>query len=101
MFARCGDGATAEGTKRVEALAADGDLAGVAVWLRIIDAMAARYDDIAGAGALDSSSRGRGRVAPDDVRPRGFWPAPCGSSPLASLLSEASPSVVNAPISGA
>jgi hypothetical protein len=39
MLTRYGDEATAEGTKRAEELAADGDLAGVAVWLRVIDAI--------------------------------------------------------------
>ncbi len=39
MLTRCGDKAVAEGTKRAEELAADGDLAGVAVWLRVIDAI--------------------------------------------------------------
>jgi hypothetical protein len=39
MLTRYGDEATAEGTKRAEELAEDGDLAGVAVWLRVIDAI--------------------------------------------------------------
>ena len=39
MLTRYGDEALAEGTKRAEELAADGDLAGVAVWLRVIDAI--------------------------------------------------------------
>jgi hypothetical protein len=39
MLTRYGDDATAEGAKRAEELAADGDLGGVAVWLRVIDAM--------------------------------------------------------------
>jgi len=39
MLTRCGDQARAESAKRAEELAADGDLAGVAVWLRIIDAI--------------------------------------------------------------
>jgi len=39
MLARYGDEALAEGTKRTEELADDGDLAGVAVWLRVIDAI--------------------------------------------------------------
>jgi hypothetical protein len=39
MLTRYGDGAVAEGTKRAEELAADGDLAGVATWLRVIDAV--------------------------------------------------------------
>jgi hypothetical protein len=34
-----GDGAMAESAKRAEELAADGDLAGVATWLRVIDAI--------------------------------------------------------------
>ena len=38
MLTRYRDEATAEGTKRAEELAADGDLAGVAVWLHVIDA---------------------------------------------------------------
>ncbi len=39
MLTRYGDEAVAEGTKRAEELAADGDLGGVAVWLRVIDAI--------------------------------------------------------------
>jgi hypothetical protein len=39
MLTRYGDAARAEGAKRAEELAADADLAGVAVWLRIIDAI--------------------------------------------------------------
>ena len=39
MLTRHGDEAVAEGTKRAEELAADGDLGGVAVWLRVIDAI--------------------------------------------------------------
>ena len=39
MLTRYGDEAVAEGTKRAEELAADGDLTGVAVWLRVIDAI--------------------------------------------------------------
>jgi hypothetical protein len=39
MLTRYGDEAVAEGAKRAEELAADGDLAGVAVWLRVIDAI--------------------------------------------------------------
>ena len=39
MLTRYGDEALAEGTKRAEELAADGDLAGVATWLRVIDAV--------------------------------------------------------------
>ena len=39
MLTRYGDEAVAEGTKRAEEPAADGDLAGVAVWLRVIDAI--------------------------------------------------------------
>jgi hypothetical protein len=39
MLTRYGDEATTEGTKRADELAADGDLAGVAVWLRVIDAI--------------------------------------------------------------
>ena len=39
MLTRYRDEATAEGAKRAEELAADGDLAGVAVWLRVIDAI--------------------------------------------------------------
>ena len=38
MLTRYGDEAVAESAKRAEELAADGDLAGVAVWLRVIDA---------------------------------------------------------------
>jgi hypothetical protein len=38
MLNRYGE-AVAEGTKRAEELAADGDLAGVATWLRVIDAV--------------------------------------------------------------
>jgi hypothetical protein len=37
MVTRCGEAAKLESAKRAEELAADGDLAGVAVWLRIID----------------------------------------------------------------
>ena len=39
MLTRYGDAATTESTKRAEELAADGDLVGVAVWLRVIDAI--------------------------------------------------------------
>ena len=39
MLTRYGDEATAESAKRADELAADGDLAGVAVWLRVIDAI--------------------------------------------------------------
>ena len=39
MLTRYGDEALAESAKRVEELAADGDLSGVAVWLRVIDAI--------------------------------------------------------------
>ena len=39
MLTRYGDAATMEGAKRADELAADGDLAGVAVWLRVIDAI--------------------------------------------------------------
>ena len=39
MLTHYRDEATAEGTKRAEELAADGDLGGVAVWLRVIDAI--------------------------------------------------------------
>jgi hypothetical protein len=39
MLNRYGDAARAESAKRAEELAADSDLAGVAVWLRIIDAI--------------------------------------------------------------
>jgi hypothetical protein len=39
MVTRYGDAATAESAKRANELAADGDLAGVAVWLRIMDAI--------------------------------------------------------------
>ena len=38
MVSRDGEAAKLESAKRAEELAADGDLAGVAVWLRIIDA---------------------------------------------------------------
>jgi hypothetical protein len=38
MLNRYGDEAIAESAKRADELAADGDLAGVAVWLRVIDA---------------------------------------------------------------
>jgi hypothetical protein len=37
MVSRYGEAAKLESAKRAEELAADGDLAGVAVWLRIID----------------------------------------------------------------
>ena len=39
MITRYGDEALAESAKRAEELAADGDLAGVATWLRVIDAI--------------------------------------------------------------
>jgi hypothetical protein len=39
MLNRYGDAALAEGAKRAEELAEDGDPAGVAVWLRVIDAI--------------------------------------------------------------
>ena len=39
MLTRYGDAATAESAKRADELAADGDLAGVATWLRIIEAI--------------------------------------------------------------
>ena len=40
MVSRYGEAANLESAKRAEELAADGELAGVAVWLRIIDATA-------------------------------------------------------------
>ena len=39
MLTRYGDEALAESAKRAEELAADSDLAGVATWLRVIDAV--------------------------------------------------------------
>jgi hypothetical protein len=39
MINRYGDAAVAESAKRAEELADDGDLAGVAVWLRVLDAV--------------------------------------------------------------
>ena len=39
MLTRYGNEAVAEGAKRAEELAADGDVAGVATWLRVIDAV--------------------------------------------------------------
>jgi hypothetical protein len=39
MLTRYGDEAMAESAKRADELAADGDLSGVAVWLRVIDAI--------------------------------------------------------------
>jgi hypothetical protein len=39
MLTRHGGEAVAEGAKRADELAADGDLAGVATWLRVIDAI--------------------------------------------------------------
>jgi hypothetical protein len=39
MLSRYGEAAEAESAKRANQLAADGDLTGVAVWLRIIDAI--------------------------------------------------------------
>ena len=39
VLTRYGDEVMAEGTKRAEELAGDGDLAGVATWLRVIDAI--------------------------------------------------------------
>jgi hypothetical protein len=60
MLTRYGDEATAEGTKRAEELAEDGDLAGVAVWLRVIDAIRqlAIYDTARVRILRDGSSRG-------------------------------------------
>jgi hypothetical protein len=39
MINRYGDAAAVESARRAEELAADGDLAGVAVWLRVLDAV--------------------------------------------------------------
>jgi hypothetical protein len=39
MLTCYGDDAAAEGAKRAEELAVDGDLGGVATWLRVIDAI--------------------------------------------------------------
>ena len=39
MLNRYCDGALVESTKRANEVAADGDLSGVAVWLRVIDAL--------------------------------------------------------------
>jgi hypothetical protein len=39
MLTRYGDEAVAESAKRADELAADADLAGVAVWQRVIDAI--------------------------------------------------------------
>ena len=39
MLTRYGDEAMAENAKRADELAADGDLGGVATWLRVIDAV--------------------------------------------------------------
>jgi hypothetical protein len=39
MLQRFGDAAVAESARRVEELADDGDLAGVAVWLRVLEAI--------------------------------------------------------------
>ena len=39
MLTRYGDEAMAVSAKRADELAADGDLSGVAVWLRVIDAI--------------------------------------------------------------
>jgi hypothetical protein len=39
MLTRYGEAARLESAKRAEELATDGDLGGVAVWLRIIDAI--------------------------------------------------------------
>jgi hypothetical protein len=39
MLNRYGDEAVAEGAKRADELAVDADLAGVATWLRVIDAI--------------------------------------------------------------
>jgi hypothetical protein len=39
MLKRYGDDAVVEAAKRAEELAADGDLTGVAVWLRVLDAV--------------------------------------------------------------
>jgi hypothetical protein len=65
-----GDAAKAESAKRAEEFAADGDLAGVAVWLRVIDATR-QLAITASFGSVhwrDGSSRGRTRVSPDAVR---------------------------------
>jgi hypothetical protein len=40
MHKRYGDEARMESAKRADQLATDGDLAGVAVWLRVMDAVA-------------------------------------------------------------
>jgi hypothetical protein len=40
MLKRYGDEARMESAKRADQLATDGDLAGVAVWLRVMDAVA-------------------------------------------------------------
>jgi hypothetical protein len=39
MLKRYGDDAVVEAAKRAEELAPDGDLTGVAVWLRVLDAV--------------------------------------------------------------
>jgi hypothetical protein len=39
MLKRFGDAAMVESARRAEELADDGDLAGVAVWLRVLDAV--------------------------------------------------------------
>jgi hypothetical protein len=39
MLQRFSDAAAVESARRAEELAADGDLAGVAVWLRVLDAV--------------------------------------------------------------
>jgi hypothetical protein len=54
MLDRFGNEAAAESARRAEELAADGDLAGVAVWLRVLDAVRlARRDDTVRHGTLN------------------------------------------------
>ena len=75
MLTRYGDAAKAESAKRAEELAADGDLAGVAVWLRVIDAIRqlAITTPLGPLHQLGGSFRGPGGIAPDAVRPKRIW----------------------------
>jgi len=73
MLTRYGDEALAEGAKRAEELAADADLAGVAVWLRVIDAIRqlAISRKLRRSGALHRTPFGP--RASSVLRPRGHW----------------------------
>jgi hypothetical protein len=68
MINRYGDEAVAEGEKRANELAAEADLAGVATWLRVIDAMRQLASNTPiGRGPLEGSFRIRAGGAPDTV----------------------------------